>query len=150
MRNSRRHLSSAILAFAAVAAFARGPVEPVDKNRDGLALRGYDPVAYFTQSKPVRGVPQFSFHWMNATWWFASQSDRDLFTAEPEKYAPQFGGYCAWAVGHNYTADGDPEAWKIVDGKLFVNYNKDVQKKWEPDAANWIAKAMQNWPSLHR
>ena len=87
---------------------------------------------------------------MNATWSFPNQTDRDLFAGEPEKHAPQFGGYCAWAVGHNYTADGDPEAWKIVDRKLYVNYNKDIQKRWEPDAANWISKAARNWPSLHR
>ena len=87
---------------------------------------------------------------MGAKWWFASAVDREQFVKEPDRYAPQFGGYCAWAVSNNYTADGDPQAWKIVDGKLYVNYNKSVQKKWEQDVNKRIDNASQNWPALHR
>lgn len=77
----------------------------------------------------MRGQAQFRFTWEGSLWRFASAEHRDLFMATPEKYAPQFGGYCAWAVSHGYTADGDPEAWRIVDGKLYVNYSKRVQKR---------------------
>ena len=134
----------------ATLATAKSPVDPVNKNGQNVAIKGYDPVAYFTQSKPLKGTAQFTYVWGGATWWFANALDRDMFAAEPAKYAPQFGGYCAWAVGHNYTADTDPEAWKIVDGKLFLNYSRDIQKKWEKDQAKWIEDATRNWPSLHK
>jgi YHS domain-containing protein len=133
------------------AAFATaGLVDPVNKNRQGVALKGYDPVAYFRVSGPVKGSPQFSYSWMNATWHFSSAENRDAFAKEPEKYAPQFGGYCAWAVSNNYTADIDPEAWKIIDGKLYLNYNKDVQKKWQEGVLERIADSNKNWPKLHK
>ena len=86
---------------------------------------------------------------MGAKWWFANASDRDRFASTPKEYAPQFGGYCAWAVSNNYTADGDPEAWKIVKGKLYINYSKTVQKKWEQDVDKRIEDGVHNWPTLH-
>jgi YHS domain-containing protein len=144
------------LAFALVlsagiyTASAASPVEPVNKNKDSVAIKGYDPVAYFTQSKPVKGSAQFTHEWKGAKWQFASEENRNLFKASPDKYAPQYGGYCAWAVGHNYTADTDPEAWKIVDGKLYLNYNKSVQAKWSQEMPKWIADGDKNWPSLHK
>ena len=88
--------------------------------------------------------------WASATWWFANAADRDLFVASPEKYAPQFGGYCSWAVSNNYTAEIDPEAWKIVDGKLYLNYNKKAQKMWEEELYQRIEAGNRNWPSLHK
>jgi YHS domain-containing protein len=125
------------------------PLEPVNKSRwDGLALDGYDPVAYFDEEKAVEGSEDFSFEWQGATWRFASAERRDRFAAEPERYAPQFGGYCAWAVGHGYTADADPQAWSIVDSKLYLNYNGDVQAEWTADRDNQITKAHANWPKL--
>ena len=132
------------------AGFAKDPVDPVSKTDEGLALKGYDPVAYYKQGQPVKGSAQYSRQWMQATWWFSSAENRDLFAADPAKYAPQFGGYCAWAVSKNYTAPTDPEAWKIVDGKLYLNYNKDIQKKWEQDLAKRIEDAHKNWPDLHK
>jgi YHS domain-containing protein len=93
----------------------------------GTAIEGVDPVAYFTQGKPVEGKSEFAHDWMDATWYFASAENRDLFAADPEKYAPEYGGYCAWAVANGYTAKIDPEAWTIVDDKLYLNYSKDVQ-----------------------
>ncbi len=128
---------------------AKEPVAVVNA-KSGLAVKGYDPVAYFTDSKPVKGSPNFQHEWNGAKWQFASQAHLDAFKKEPEKYAPKYGGYCAWAVSNNYTADIDPEAWKIVDGKLYLNYNKDVQKKWEADLYNRIQSAEKNWPSLHK
>jgi hypothetical protein len=87
---------------------------------------------------------------MGATWQFASADSRDSFAADPRKFAPQYGGYCAWAVSRGYTADTDPEAWKIIDGKLYLNYSKSVQRKWETDIPGNVAKADGNWPGLHK
>jgi YHS domain-containing protein len=134
----------------AAAAMAKSPVDPVNKDGGGSAVKGYDVVAYFTESKPVKGSPQFTANWMGAKYQFASVENKQAFEKDPEKYAPRFGGYCAWAVGHGYTADADPQAWKIVDGKLYLNYNRDVQKKWSADQGKWIAEAEKNWPGLHK
>ncbi len=139
-----------LTAALCVAAFAEKPVEPVNKSSDGLAVKGYDVVAYFEQSKPVKGSQQIEHKWMGATWRFSSEQNRDKFKSNPEQFAPQFGGYCAWAVGHGYTAPADPEAWRIIDGKLYLNYSKSVQSKWEPDAAKWIPEANSKWPALHK
>lgn len=132
------------------AAVAGSPVEEVNRNSDGIAVHGYDVVAYFKDSKPVKGLATFEYAWMGTKWRFGSQENRDAFAASPAKYAPQFGGYCAWAVGHNYTADTDPEAWRIVDGKLYLNYNLSIQKKWELDRSKWIDEGHRNWPGLHK
>jgi YHS domain-containing protein len=115
----------------------------------GTAIEGYDPVAYFTEGRPVEGASAFSHDWMGATWYFASAENRDRFAAEPERYAPQYGGYCAWAVAHGYTAKIDPAAWKIVDGKLYLNYSKDVQADWTEDIPGNISKGNANWPRIH-
>lgn len=123
--------------------------KPVNTTLFGIAIKGYDPVAYFTDGKPVKGDAQFAWKWQGATWHFASAEHRDLFQAQPESYAPQFGGYCAWAVSQNYTANSDPEnAWKIVNGKLYLNYSPAVQKKWEGDVPGHIAQAESHWPKL--
>jgi hypothetical protein len=87
---------------------------------------------------------------MGARWQFSSPESRELFKANPAQYAPQFGGYCAWAVSQGYTANTDPEAWKIVDGKLYLNYSKSVQKKWEQDIPKYIENGNRNWPGLHK
>ena len=141
-----------LLAALAVTAqkAAKDLVAPVHTDKAGLALSGYDPVAYFQEGKPVKGSPQFSHAWSDATWQFANVANRDAFAQDPKKYAPQFGGYCAWAVSKGYTAPSDPQAWKIVDGKLYVNYNKDVQKQWEKDMPERIRTAERNWPGLHK
>jgi YHS domain-containing protein len=113
-----------------------------------LMLKGYDPVAYFTVGKPVKGDPKFEYNWMDATYRFASQENLELFKKTPEKYAPQYGAYCAYAVSQGYTAPVDPEAWDIVNGKLYLNYSKAVQKKWRENRDNYIAAADKNWPNL--
>jgi hypothetical protein len=87
---------------------------------------------------------------MEATWLFSSAENRDRFAADPQKYAPQYGGYCSYAVSQGHTASIDPEAWRVVDGKLYLNYSKGVQKKWEMDTTGYIQKADQNWPGLHK
>ena len=126
-----------------------GKVDPVFQH-GGLAIRGYDLVAYYQQSAPAKGSSQYSYQWQGATWLFARAENRDRFQAEPEHYAPQYGGYCAYAVSKGRTASIDPEAWKIVDGKLYLNYSKGVQKKWEQDVPGNIVKADRNWPDLHK
>lgn len=124
-------------------------VDPVNVGLLGrTAIDGYDPVAYFVDGKPVKGGREFTHEWRGAVFRFANAGNLAAFRAAPEKYAPQYGGYCAWAVSQGYTADIDPEAWKIVDGKLYLNYNRDVQKKWESDVPGHIRKADANWPGL--
>jgi len=141
-------LSCFCLAVLALAPLAIRAEKPVNATLFGVAIKGYDPVAYFTDAKPVPGVADFSFEWNGATWRFASAAHRDTFKAAPEKYAPQDGGYCAWAVSQGSTAGIDPTAWKIVDGKLYLNYSREIQKKWEGDIPGNIAKADVNWPKL--
>ena len=145
----RRLTPVAGLLLCAAAAFA-GKADPIYKNGSGLAIRGYDPVAYFTEQKPVKGLPQFAYSWMGANWLFATGANRDQFAADPSRYAPHYGGYCSWAVSQGHTASIDPEAWRIVDGKLYLNYSKGVQRTWEKDVPGNIQKADQNWPALHK
>ncbi len=129
------------------AAFADKP--PIYRGVfDEYAVSGYDPVAYFTAGKPVEGAKAFEYKYKDATWRFASAENLAAFKADPAKYAPQYGGYCAWAVSQGYTAKGDARNWKIVDGKLYLNYNTSVQKKWEADIPGFIASANTNWPDV--
>ena len=114
----------------------------------GTAIEGYDPVAYFEEGKPVEGDSDYAHEWMGATWYFASAENRDKFVADPEKYTPQYGGYCAWAVANGYTAEIDPQAWAVVDDKLYLNYSLDVQKQWQQDVPGHITKADANWPDI--
>ncbi|MEH6526189.1 MAG: YHS domain-containing (seleno)protein [Sneathiella sp.] len=116
----------------------------------GTAVEGYDVVAYFRQGKPVEGTEDFSVDWKGATWQFSSAENKMLFESDPEKYAPQFGGYCAWAVSQGYTASTVPEAWKIVDEKLYLNYSKGVQSTWEQDIPGNIKLADTNWPNISK
>lgn len=136
------------LACVAVGALLAGGPKSSINTSSGVALRGYDAVAYATDGAAVTGQDAYQTTWNGAHWLFASAAHRDQFAAAPQKYAPQFGGYCAWAVSRGYTADGDPEAWKIVDGRLYLNYSKRVQKMWEQDVAGNIAKGEANWPGV--
>ena len=123
-------------------------VEPVNKTSDGVAIRGYDPVAYFTDGRPVKGSREFEHVWMGAEWHFSSAGHRDLFIRDPEKYAPKYGGYCAYAVSRGSTADIDPEAWSIVDGKLYLNLSRKIRDRWNKDIPGNIRKADENWPGI--
>lgn len=115
---------------------------------DGVAIGGADPVAYFTDETFVAGSADFTHGWKGATWQFASEENRDLFASDPEQYAPQYGGYCAWAVGQNALAAIDPNAWSVVDGKLYLNANARIQERWNKDIPGNIALAEENWPAL--
>ena len=113
------------------------------------AVSGYDPVSFFTEGKPVKGKKKITQEYKEAIWHFSSKENKALFEANPEKYAPQYGGHCAWAVGANSArAPGDPKYWKIVDNKLYLNFNEDVQNKWLKDIDGFIEKADINWPKL--
>lgn len=115
---------------------------------DGVAIRGADPVAYFTVGEYTPGSDEFTYEWEGALWQFASAENRDLFAASPEDYAPQYGGFCAYAVSQGNTAPIEPTAWKVVDGKLYLNYNDKIQKRWSKDIPGYIAQADENWPGV--
>jgi len=117
----------------------------VDRDPDGLSIRGFDAVAYFAVGSAAKGDPKYEFAWKGAKWLFANTENLERFRQDPEAYAPQFGGYCSYAVSKGYTADGDPEAWKLVDGKLYLNYNEDVRTLWEKEESSNIQKGVSNW-----
>lgn len=142
-------LLAATVSMAFAASYRFGKVDPINKTFSGVAIKGYDAVTYFTEGRPVKGSSEFQYEWLGAKWHFASAANRDAFAKNSIKYAPQFGGYCAWAVSQGYTAGIDPEAWKIVEGKLYLNYSKSVQKMWEQDVPGNIRKGNENWPKLH-
>jgi YHS domain-containing protein len=112
------------------------------------AIRGYDPVGYFTQNKAVKGDRKFVHEWKNTRWYFSSQQNMDAFVHEPEKYAPQYGGYCAYGCSNGYKAPTDPQAWTIVNGKLYLNYNVDVRSEWSKNKNERIEKADKNWEKI--
>jgi YHS domain-containing protein len=143
---TRRMILIGLALVAAGPALAGEP--PVFSDWRGRAIRGYDVVAYFTEGKPVPGSSEFTHEWKGAVWQFASATNRDLFAANPEAYAPQYGGYCAYAVANGSTASVDPEAWQIVDGKLYLNYSRSILKRWQKDVEGYITKADANWPRV--
>ncbi len=148
---TRQALKIAALLFQAAApgAAPAAAKEPVYTGIfSSLAVSGYDPVAYFVEDRPVEGRQAFEFEWNGATWRFADADNLAAFEADPEKFAPQYGGYCAWAVSQGTTASTDPEVWRIVDGKLYLNYSKSVQSTWVQDIPGNIAKAGRNWPGV--
>ncbi|RED18140.1 YHS domain-containing (seleno)protein [Pontivivens insulae] len=138
--------AASAVALSAVPAAAQEA--PVFSTFFGGAIRGYDPVAYFTEGRPVEGSGDFQSEWNGATWSFANAENKALFDADPEAYAPQYGGYCAWAVSQGYTASVDPNAWRIVDDKLYLNYSADIQSRWEQDIPGHIELANGHWPTL--
>ena len=139
-------LAASPMAAIALPASAEAPV--YTGLFSNTALQGYDPVAYFTEGKPVKGSKDFTADYMGATFQFASAANRDAFQADPAKYAPQYGGYCAWAMADGKYAKGDADFWKIVDGKLYLNYNAGIQKKWNADVPGFIEKADTHWRDL--
>ena len=135
---------AALLSLLVLPAWAADPVNA----KGGIAIEGYDPVAYFEDGAPAEGREDITASWNGATWRFTSAEHRDLFATEPEKYAPQYGGYCAYAVSKGKTAGIDPESWAIVDGRLFLNYGPKIQERWQKDRAAHIASADANWPGV--
>jgi YHS domain-containing protein len=139
---------SAALLPATSYAYDESSASAVNVDAKGIGLRGYDPVAYFTAGAPTLGNSAFTAKHNGVTFQFASAANRATFQADPAKYAPQFGGFCAMGVALEKKLDGDPDAWHIADGKLYLNVNKDVQKKWLQDVSGNNKKAEQIWPSI--
>ena len=117
---------------------------------DGLALRGYDPVAYFEAGMPVKGSSRHVFTYKDSKFQFVTAANQKKFAADPEKYAPQFGGYCALGTANGYKVKTEPDAFKVVDGKLYLNYNRQVLDLWVKDEPGYIARAKQNWPEVSK
>ncbi|MEO5889891.1 MAG: YHS domain-containing (seleno)protein [Ferruginibacter sp.] len=116
----------------------------------GIAIKGYDPVAYFLQNKAIEGSDQFVTEWSGSKWKFSTQANLDSFKLAPQKYAPQYGGYCAYGCSENHKAPTDPTAWTIVNNKLYLNYNSNVKSDWIKDTTNRIRIADKNWPVLNQ
>lgn len=138
----------AIAVFALAAPALAAKSEIYTGFLSGVAVGGYDPVAYFSEKRPVKGSSTFELKHKGVTWRFASRGNLEKFRANPAAFAPKYGGYCAWAVSQGYTAQGDPQYWRIVDGKLYLNYDATVQKRWEKDIPGFIRKAEANWPKV--
>lgn len=138
---SRGSALALALILTPLVSFAEGEVNLID----GLAVHGYDVVAYFTEGKPVEGSGDFTATHEGATYQFSSADNRDKFSANPAAYAPQYGGYCAFGTAMGRKFDGDPTAWKIVEDKLYLNLNKDVQARWIADVPGFIKGAENNW-----
>lgn len=145
----RRHLlglAPMLLAGGLLLAPRRGRART--NQEGGVAVRGTDVVAYATEGRARPGRPEFAHDWQGARWLFATAAHRDAFAADPARYAPAYGGFCAFAVSEGYTAAIDPEAWRIVGGRLFLNHDRGVHRRWERDMARRIAQGDANWPRL--
>lgn len=146
-----RLIKSLAVALALASASAAYAGDAINTTTFGhLAADGYDVVAYQTDSKAVKGKSDFRYAWHDANWQFASADHLAKFKADPEKYAPQYGGYCAYAVAKDKLVGIDPEAYSVVDGKLYLNYSQDIRKQWLADQSGYISKADKNWPALSK
>ncbi len=142
-----RHIGTGLVAAALLlSGVALGDNPPVAIDDAGRAIRGYDAVAYFEDGQPQPGSAAFSHDWKGAVWLFASAAHRDAFATDPERYAPQFGGYCAYAVSKGHALEARPEIWSIVDDKLYLNLGPGAQSLWREDLPGNIARATSNWP----
>mgnify|MGYP005848931023 CR=1 FL=1 len=148
MKRLFRSLTLLIIGILAIPTLVAAASPDMNLDAQGVAIHGYDPVAYFTDGKAVKGSAQFSHKTGDATYHFASAKHRDLFAKAPAKYAPQLGGYCAMGTAMGKKLDVDPQAWKIVDGKLYLNLNKDVQKKWLSDVPGHLKQADAKWAGI--
>ena len=144
-----RTIKTAVILFMTLISAQAFALDPVYTSLfSNKAIKGYDTVAYFTENRAVEGKSEFSTEYKQAKWLFSSQGNLDLFIANPEKYEPQYGGYCAYAVSKGSTASIKPELFTIHDGKLYLNYNKSINDKWQAEKEGYIAEADKNWPEL--
>jgi YHS domain-containing protein len=139
----------ATAALSSAIAVVPASTSAINTNQAGLALHGYDPVAYFTVGRPTAGTARFVAKHEGVTYRFATADNLKRFKADPAAYTPQFGGFCAMGVALDKKLDGDPKIWKIVDGKLYVNVNKDVQTTWLSNVAGNLLKASEQWPKIN-
>ncbi len=117
-------------------------------SKEGKAIRGFDPVAFFTIGKAEKGLEEFAYNWKNATWLFSTKENREAFKANPEKYSPQYGGYCAYGTSDGHKAPTETDTWTVVNGKLYFNYNLKVKSLWTKNQDALISKADSIWPSI--
>lgn len=154
LRLSRRHALTllALSPVFTVPAMAAPPINDLAAGlvgaRTSFAILGFDPVAYFTLGKPVKGDDAFMHVWKGAKWLFASAENRALFIADPERYAPQYGGYCAYGVARGRLVSIEPDKFAVINGKLYLNFNADVQAKWSLDPVRYITEANVRFPEL--
>ena len=141
-----RFAGALVLSLGLAASALAGEVN----EANGIAIKGYDPVAYFDSGRAVPGKPDFMLEHGGVTWRFASPEHRDAFRADPAKYLPQYGGFCAFGTAGGYKADIDPEAFSLVGGKLYLNYSKDIRAKWQEDVPGYISKADAKWPEVKK
>jgi YHS domain-containing protein len=144
------HMKLFLLSFLLILLNAPARSQTTYFVADGAAIRGYDPVAYFISGKAVKGSPEFSHTWSQATWLFSSRENLEAFRARPEKYAPQFGGFCAYGASEQHKAPTDPQAWTIKDDKLYLNYSLKVKDLWLPDTVVRIPAAEKYWKSIQQ
>ena len=157
------HTINPLASFAVVASLGLASLASCGDSRGGLqtrstavmtdgqghAVKGYDPVAYFTAGKPEKGRADFATTWNNAIWLFASEANRDRFIADPEQYAPAYGGWCAYGVAEGYAAETDPvRAWTVYKGRLYLNWDESVARQWSQDTDGYIEQSELNWPGL--
>jgi|SRR5678815_4202112 len=138
-------ITAVLLFMSIVPAFAGEYFE-----RDGIAIGGYDPVAYFAEMKPVKGLTEFHAEYQGSTFYFSTAANRNTFTANPDKFAPQYGGYCAFGMAKGYKAVIDPDAFTVVEDKLYLNYSEAVRSKWKLDIPGYIRTANANWPEVKK
>lgn len=136
---------SLILIFSLTAAFAQ---KSEIFEKDGTAIRGYDVVGFHTDARATKGSEKFIYRWKDTNWLFANQENLDMFKKEPEKYAPQYGGYCAYGTADGHKAPTETDTWTVKDNKLYFNYNKKVQQIWNKDQVGYIEKADKNWVEI--
>lgn len=149
MLNKQVYFWIALYMLIGAAGLSIAEKSPVFRSgQNDYAIGGYDPVAYHLDRKPVKGKDDYMAEWNGATWRFASADNRDKFNRAPERWAPQYGGYCAWAVSNNYTASTDPDAWSIVNDRLYLNYSKSVRETWSRDISGNIRNGDANWPAV--
>jgi YHS domain-containing protein len=144
-RSVLRLTFAVVLLVAAMAASAGEFFE-----KDGVALRGYDPVSYFSEGKPQRGLPAHSYVYKGSRFHFASAENQRLFSDDPGRYAPQFGGFCAYGTAQGYKVSTQPDAFAVVNGRLYLNYNREVVKIWQQDVPGNIALAEEKWPEVSK
>ncbi len=148
-----RTLLGFLMAAAAMSVFAGSPMKMVATGPDNVAIKGYDTVAYFTEGQAMKGENKFVASWNDAEWHFANVAHRDLFTTNPERYAPQFGGFCANGLSKEFKGvkvAADPEAWTIVDGKLYIKFSKAARDRWRKDKAEKIKEAEESWAKYQK
>ncbi|WP_377190045.1 YHS domain-containing (seleno)protein [Ruegeria meonggei] len=134
------------VAAAVFASAAQAQDMPVYFDTDGAAMGGYDAVSYFNGDGPVRGKPQYSVMWKGVEWHFSSAENRDRFESNPRAFAPQFGGYCAYAMAQGELISTDPTLWQVVDGRLYLTHSPEIEEMWSSDRAGFIRKAEEHWP----